>query len=105
MLNVHHTVRGYERAGAAGIQLEDQEFPKKCGHTPNRRVVATDVMVRKIGGSPLAHYTIGGYFGRVWWETPTALLMEANGRTQAAVVRCDIATCDRATDLTAPPDL
>src|SRR5215470_9997500 len=48
LLNVAHTVRGYERAGAAGIQLEDQEFPKKCGHTPNRRVVATDVMVRKI---------------------------------------------------------
>jgi 2,3-dimethylmalate lyase len=48
LLNVHETVRGYERAGAAGIQLEDQEFPKKCGHTPNRRVVTTDIMVRKI---------------------------------------------------------
>jgi 2-methylisocitrate lyase-like PEP mutase family enzyme len=33
LLNVRHTVRGYEAAGAAGIQLEDQEFPKKCGHT------------------------------------------------------------------------
>jgi 2-methylisocitrate lyase-like PEP mutase family enzyme len=29
LLNVHHTVRGYESAGAAAIQLEDQEFPKK----------------------------------------------------------------------------
>ena len=48
LLNVHHTVRGYQRSGAAGIQLEDQEFPKKCGHTPNRRVVTTDTMVRKI---------------------------------------------------------
>ncbi|HET9577418.1 MAG TPA: isocitrate lyase/PEP mutase family protein, partial [Usitatibacter sp.] len=37
LLNVRHTVRGYEAAGAAGIQIEDQEFPKKCGHTPNRR--------------------------------------------------------------------
>src|SRR5215471_12247034 len=36
LLNVHHTVRGYERAGATVIQLEDQEIPKKCGHTPNR---------------------------------------------------------------------
>ena len=43
-----HTVRGYEQAGAAGIQLEDQEFPKKCGHTPGRRVIPTDDMVRKI---------------------------------------------------------
>ena len=33
LLNVQHTVRGYEDAGAAGIQIEDQEFPKKCGHT------------------------------------------------------------------------
>jgi 2-methylisocitrate lyase-like PEP mutase family enzyme len=48
LLNVRHTVRGYEEAGAAAIQLEDQEFPKKCGHTPNRRVIATGDMVRKI---------------------------------------------------------
>lgn len=48
LLNVTHTVRGYERAGAAGIQLEDQEFPKKCGHTPGRRVIPLDDMVRKI---------------------------------------------------------
>ncbi len=39
LLNVDFTVRGYEAAGAAGIQIEDQEFPKKCGHTPGRRVV------------------------------------------------------------------
>lgn len=48
LLNVEHTVRGYEGAGAAGIQLEDQEFPKKCGHTPMRRVVPLDDMLKKI---------------------------------------------------------
>jgi 2-methylisocitrate lyase-like PEP mutase family enzyme len=48
LLNVHHTVRGYERAGVAAIQLEDQEFPKKCGHTPQRRVVPCEDMVAKI---------------------------------------------------------
>ncbi|WP_151638505.1 isocitrate lyase/PEP mutase family protein [Noviherbaspirillum aerium] len=48
LLNMRHTVRGYEAAGAVAIQLEDQEFPKKCGHTPNRRVIATEDMVRKI---------------------------------------------------------
>jgi 2-methylisocitrate lyase-like PEP mutase family enzyme len=48
LLNVRHTVRGYEQAGAAGIQLEDQEFPKKCGHTPGRRVIAAEDMARKI---------------------------------------------------------
>jgi len=48
LLNVHHTVRGYERAGATVIQLEDQEIPKKCGHTPNRHVIPTEEMVNKI---------------------------------------------------------
>ncbi len=48
LLNVRHAVRGYERAGAAAIQLEDQEFPKKCGHTPGRRVIPADDMARKI---------------------------------------------------------
>jgi 2-methylisocitrate lyase-like PEP mutase family enzyme len=48
LLNVRHTVRGYERAGASGIQLEDQEFPKKCGHTMGRRVIPMADMVAKI---------------------------------------------------------
>jgi len=48
LLNVHHTVRGYEDAGVAGIQIEDQEFPKKCGHTPGRRVIPLEDMVTKI---------------------------------------------------------
>ena len=48
LLNVRQTVRGYEEAGAAAIQLEDQEFPKKCGHTPGRRVIAREAMVQKI---------------------------------------------------------
>src|SRR5215510_6746689 len=48
LLNVQHTVQGYEAAGAQAIQLEDQEVPKKCGHTPGRRVVPTADMVRKI---------------------------------------------------------
>jgi 2,3-dimethylmalate lyase len=48
LLNVRHTVLGYEDAGVSAIQLEDQEFPKKCGHTPNRRVVAMADMVKKI---------------------------------------------------------
>ena len=48
LLNVRHTVRGYEKAGIAAIQIEDQEFPKKCGHTPHRRVIPLADMVRKI---------------------------------------------------------
>ena len=48
LLNLRHTVRGYEAAGAAALQIEDQEFPKKCGHTPGRRVIALEEMVQKI---------------------------------------------------------
>jgi len=48
LLNVHHTVKGYEAVGVSAIQIEDQEFPKKCGHTPNKRVVAPKEMADKI---------------------------------------------------------
>ena len=48
LLNVHHTVKGYEAAGVTAIQLEDQEFPKKCGHTPYRRLIPVGEMVEKI---------------------------------------------------------
>jgi 2-methylisocitrate lyase-like PEP mutase family enzyme len=48
LLNVMNTVRGYELAGACMIQIEDQEFPKKCGHMLGRRVVPVETMVDRI---------------------------------------------------------
>ncbi len=48
LLNVRETVRGYEAAGVQAIQIEDQEIPKKCGHTPNRRVVPIADAVKRI---------------------------------------------------------
>ena len=47
-LNVLRTVAEFERRGAAAIQLEDQEMPKKCGHTLGRRVVPLEDMVLKV---------------------------------------------------------
>ena len=47
-LNVQRTVRLFERAGAAAIQLEDQTFPKRCGHLADKSVVPTRAMVGKI---------------------------------------------------------
>lgn len=47
-LNVQRTVRRLERAGAAGIQLEDQVSPKKCGHFNGKQVVAVAEMVGKV---------------------------------------------------------
>lgn len=47
-LNVGRTVRLLERAGAAGIQIEDQVFPKKCGHFSGKQVISATEMVGKI---------------------------------------------------------
>ena len=47
-LNVQRTVRGFERAGAAMIQLEDQDFPKRCGHLDGKAVVDTAQMCGKL---------------------------------------------------------
>lgn len=48
LLNVEHTIKGYEAAGASAIQLEDQEFPKKCGHTPGRKVIPLEQAAAKV---------------------------------------------------------
>ena len=48
ILNVRRTVRQYERSGVAALHLEDQEFPKRCGHLDDKRVIPTEDMVQKI---------------------------------------------------------
>jgi methylisocitrate lyase len=47
-LNVERTVKMFEAAGAAGIHLEDQEFPKRCGHLSGKSVVPAEAMAAKI---------------------------------------------------------
>lgn len=47
-LTVMRAVQAFERAGLAGIQLEDQELPKKCGHLPGKRLVSASEMASKI---------------------------------------------------------
>lgn len=47
-INVIRTVRLFEQAGAAGMHLEDQVLPKRCGHLNGKKIVETDEMVRKI---------------------------------------------------------
>ena len=47
-LNVQRTVRAYERAGVAGLHIEDQEMPKRCGHFDEKRVIDRDEMVGKL---------------------------------------------------------
>ena len=48
IVNVRHTVRGYERAGVAAIQIEDQAFPKKCGHATGQQLVPLEEMITRI---------------------------------------------------------
>jgi methylisocitrate lyase len=50
-LNVMRTVREFETAGIAGIHLEDQENPKRCGHLAGKRVVPAEEMVRKVAAA------------------------------------------------------
>lgn len=47
-LNVIRTVKAYERAGVAGLHIEDQEMPKKCGHFDEKKVVPLDEMLGKL---------------------------------------------------------
>src|SRR6267154_3596953 len=47
-LNVVRTVRTFERAGASAIQLEDQDFPKRCGHLDGKGLISADEMIGKI---------------------------------------------------------
>jgi methylisocitrate lyase len=48
VVNVYHTVQAFEAAGAAGINLEDQVFPKRCGHMDGKEVISMEEMIQKI---------------------------------------------------------
>jgi methylisocitrate lyase len=55
-LNVMRTVRAFERAGVAGIQLEDQDNPKRCGHLPGKKLVRDEEMAQKIAAAVEARH-------------------------------------------------
>lgn len=56
-LNVQRTMRTFERAGASAIQLEDQTFPKRCGHLTGKSLIPTDEMVGKIKAAADARHS------------------------------------------------
>lgn len=47
-VNMYHTIQCFEEAGAAGINIEDQVFPKRCGHMNGKQVISREEMVAKI---------------------------------------------------------
>jgi 2-methylisocitrate lyase-like PEP mutase family enzyme len=53
-LNATRTVREYERRGVAGLHIEDQGFPKKCGHLDNKTIVPLDEYLAKISAAVAA---------------------------------------------------
>jgi methylisocitrate lyase len=55
-LNVERTVRLFEDAGVAGIHLEDQVLPKRCGHLSGKQLVAAEVMAAKVRAAAAARY-------------------------------------------------
>ena len=53
-LNVERTVRLFEQAGVAGIHLEDQQLPKRCGHLSGKQLVQAEVMAAKVRAAVLS---------------------------------------------------
>lgn len=53
-MNVHYTVQQFEEAGVAGINIEDQVSPKRCGHMPGKDVIPLGEMLRKIEAACMA---------------------------------------------------
>ena len=47
-LNVHRTIRMFEKAGAAGVHIEDQNWPKRCGHLSGKTIIPAREMISKI---------------------------------------------------------
>jgi len=53
-VNTYYTVRAFEAAGCGGINLEDQTFPKRCGHLDNKTVISMEEMVGKVEAAAAA---------------------------------------------------
>ena len=47
-INTYRTIRDYEKAGVAGVHIEDQSWPKRCGHLAGKQVIPVDEMVSKL---------------------------------------------------------
>jgi len=56
-LNVTRTIREFERAGVAAVHLEDQEFPKRCGHLDDKRIIDREAFLLKIRAAAAARRT------------------------------------------------
>lgn len=86
-LNTFHTVRLMESAGAAGINIEDQVFPKRCGHMNDKSVVPVEEMVQKVRAAVAArrdpYFVINARTDAVATDGVDAAVMRANAYLEA----------------------
>lgn len=86
-LNTYHTVRLMEAAGAAGINIEDQTFPKRCGHMNDKSVIPAEEMVQKVRAAVAArrdpHFVINARTDAVAVEGVEAAIERANAYMDA----------------------
>ena len=84
-LNVFRTVREFERSGVAGIHIEDQEFPKKCGHLEGKQVIPREDYIAKIRAAAAARRDQDFMIIARTDSRAVAGLDEAIGRANAAL--------------------
>src|SRR6059058_3836848 len=84
-LNVFRTVREFERSGVAGIHIEDQEFPKKCGHLEGKQVIPREDYIAKIRAAAAARRDRDFLIIARTDSRAVASLDEAIGRGNAAL--------------------
>ncbi|CAI1686238.1 2,3-dimethylmalate lyase [Serratia entomophila] len=86
-LNAYHTVRLLELAGAAGVNLEDQSFPKRCGHMDGKSVIPVEEMVQKIRAAAAARvdpdFVINARTDAIATEGLSATIARANAYAAA----------------------
>lgn len=86
-VNVVRTVRDFETAGCAGVNLEDQMFPKRCGHMEGKQLVTTDEMVLKIQAAASARkdkdFVINARTDAIAVEGYEAAIQRANAYVEA----------------------
>lgn len=75
-INVIRTVRDLERAGVSAVQIEDQDFPKKCGHEPGRKLVSVAEMTGRIKAAVDARHD-ANFLIIARTDAPTDLGLEA----------------------------
>lgn len=86
-LSTYHTVRLMEAAGAAGINIEDQTFPKRCGHMNDKSVVPIEEMVQKVRAAVSArrdpHFVINARTDAIATDGIAAAIDRANAYLDA----------------------